>query len=406
MAETILVVNSGSSSIKFQLFAILGQDGLQRQIKGQIEGIGTQPHFVAHGSDGNVLSDETWPATEAPDVPSAMDRLVLFLRREIGGHLPVAVGHRVVHGGPDFSAPAIIDDALLDHLERFNALAPLHQPNNLAPIRAIRKRQPQVLQVACFDTAFHRGHPKVADCYALPLRLYDEGVRRYGFHGLSYEFVASRLPDVAPEIAPRRVVVAHLGSGASMCAIAGGRSVESTMGFTALDGLPMGTRPGQLDPGIVLYLATEKAMSPKAIEAFLYKECGLKGLSGVSNDVRELLASDTPEARFALDYFCYRIALMTGTLAAAMGGIDAFVFTAGIGENAPAIREQVTNRLAWLGLEVDPDANSRSDTRISTEAAKTPVFVIPTNEELMIAKHTLAALRRREAGLSLKEKRA
>ena len=232
---------------------------------------------------------------------------------------------------------------MLDRLERFVPLAPLHQPNNLAPIRAILERQPRLLQVACFDTAFHRGHPEVADRFAIPEPLYAEGVRRYGFHGLSYEYIARRLGEVAPEIAKGRVVVAHLGSGASMCALSDGKSLESTMGFTALDGLPMGTRPGQLDAGVVLYLMSEKGMTAKAIERFLYYDCGLKGLSGISNDVRELLASTDPSAKLALDYFIYRIALFTGMLAAAMSGIDGFVFTAGIGENAPAIREAVVH---------------------------------------------------------------
>ena len=284
------------------------------------------------------------------------------------GKLPTAIGHRVVHGGPDYSEPIVIDDAVLDAARTFSPLAPLHQPNNLAPIRAVRERQPQLLQVACFDTAFHRGHPEVADRYALPEQLYAEGVRRYGFHGLSYEYIANRLPEIAPDIARGRVVVAHLGSGASMCAISAGKSVESTLGFTALDGLPMGTRPGQLDPGIVLYLMQEKGMSAKEIERFLYNECGLKGLSGISNDVRDLLASKDPRAKLTLDYFTYRISLYAGMLAAAMGGIDGFVFTAGIGENAPAIREAVAERLAWLGLDFDPEANASGKTLISRAA--------------------------------------
>jgi acetate kinase len=269
----------------------------------------------------------------------------------------------------------------------------LHQPNNLAPIRAVRARQPQLLQVACFDTAFHRGHPEIADRYALPEPLYEEGVRRYGFHGLSYEYIAARLPSVAPELAKGRVIVAHLGSGASMCAIHDGKSVECTLGFTALDGLPMGTRPGQLDPGIVLYLMTEKAMSAKQVERFLYNECGLKGLSGISNDVRDLIESSDPRAKRALDHFVYRIALYAGMLASAMGGIDGFIFTAGIGENAPAIREAVAKRLAWLGLELDTEANAKGGPRISRKGSRVACYVIPTDEELMIARHTLHVLR-------------
>jgi acetate kinase len=326
------------------------------------------------------------------------------LRAHIG-QLPVAIGHRVVHGGPDYSAPTVINEAVLKRLDTFSPLAPLHQPNNLAPIRAMRARQPQLLQVACFDTAFHRGHPEVADRYALPEALYDEGVRRYGFHGLSYEYIADKLPSIAPELAKGRVVVAHLGSGASMCAIHAGKSVECTLGFTALDGLPMGTRPGQLDPGIVLYLMSEKGMSAKDIERFLYNECGLKGLSGISNDVRDLLVSADPRAKRALDHFVYRIALAAGMLASAMGGIDGFVFTAGIGENAPQIREAVAKRLAWLGLELDPEANVKGGPRISGDGSRVACYVIPTDEELMIARHTLHVLRTQAAKMS-KEKSA
>ena len=317
----------------------------------------------------------------------------------------MAVGHRVVHGGTDYSEPVLIDEAVVERLQDFVPLAPLHQPNNLGPIQTLLQRQPQLPQVACFDTAFHRGHPEVADRYALPEQFYREGVRRYGFHGLSYEYVASRLPQLAPDIAGGRVVVAHLGSGASMCAVQGGKSVESTMGFTALDGLPMGTRPGQLDAGIVLYLLTEKNMSAAEIEHLFYHDCGLKGLSGISNDVRDLLQSADPRAKLALDYFVYRIALFTGMLAAAMGGIDGFVFTAGVGENAPAIREAVATRLAWLGLELDPAANAKGAGRISTKQSRVACYVIPTDEELMIARHTLCVLRG-EQGSLLKEKHA
>lgn len=392
MTESILVVNAGSSSIKFQLFSVAADDQLQRRLKGQIEAIGVGPHLIARGIGGETLVDQTWPAAEVGDVPAALEKVVTFLRAQIGS-LPTAIGHRVVHGGPAYCEPTLIDDAVLTRLEVFSPLAPLHQPNNLGPIRAVRQRQPQLLQVACFDTAFHRGHPEVADRYALPEQFYTEGVRRYGFHGLSYEYVASQLPELAPDIAQGRVVVAHLGSGASMCAISAGRSVESTMGFTALDGLPMGTRPGQLDAGVVLYLISEKGMSVAEIEHLFYYECGLKSLSGVSNDVRDLLVSSDPRAKLALNYFVYRIALFTGALAAAMGGIDGFVFTAGIGENAPAIREAVGQRLAWLGIELDPAANAKSERRISREGSLIPCYVIPTDEELMIARHTLRVLR-------------
>lgn len=396
MTETILVVNAGSSSIKFQLFLVAAHDELRRSLKGQIEGIGVRPRLIAKQIEGQLPIEEEWPAPEVATVPNALDKLVAFLRERLGT-LPTAIGHRVVHGGPDFSEPTAINDAVIERLEEFTPLAPLHQPNNLAPIRAVRARQHELLQVACFDTAFHRNHPEIADRYALPEQLYEEGVRRYGFHGLSYEYIAGRLPEIAPEIAHGRVVVAHLGSGASMCAISAGKSVESTMGFTALDGLPMGTRPGQLDPGIMLYLMSEKRMSAKEIERVLYNDSGLKGLSGISNDVRELLASPDPRAKLALDHFVYRISLFAGMLAAALGGIDGLVFTAGIGENAPAIREAVAKRLTWLGLDLDAKANASGEARISNKESRVVCYVIPTDEELMIARHTLAVLRSQRA---------
>jgi acetate kinase len=304
---------------------------------------------------------------------------------------PVAVGHRVVHGGAAYNKPTLIDHGVVSRLEELVPLAPLHQPYNLAPIRSLLTNFPDLPQVACFDTAFHRTHEKVADSFAIPQELYDEGVRRYGFHGLSYEYIASVLPERAPEIAMGRVIVAHLGSGASMCALSGGHSVESTMGFTALDGLPMGTRPGQLDSGVVLYLLTTKGMSPSEVQNFLYRDCGLKGLSSVSNDMRELLNSSDPRARFAIDYFVYRAALNVGLLTAALEGLDAFVFTAGIGENSSDIRMRIAEKLGWLGIELDPEENAKHAVRISRPGAA-PVYVIPTDEELMIAKHTLSML--------------
>lgn len=402
MTESILVINAGSSSIKFQLFAIEAHDRISRRLKGQVEGIGTRPRLVAVNANREILADQSWPAAELSDVPAALERLIGFLRPQIGGRLPSAVGHRVVHGGPNFRDPVVITAGVVAELSRFEPMAPLHQPNNLAPIRAVLERRPHLLQVACFDTAFHRTHSEIAERYAIPEKYYDQGIRRYGFHGLSYEYIATRLAKKEPDIAKGRVVVAHLGSGASMCAIAGGRSVESTMGFTALDGLPMGTRSGQIDPGVVLYLQTQKGMSAKAVEHMLYYDCGLKGLSGISNDVRELLASTSPQAKLALDYFCYRIALATGALASAMGGIDAFVFTAGIGENAPHIRECVVDRLAWLGMTLSPQANKKNDHCISHKKSKIPCFVIPTDEEMMIARHTLRLIRAN----ALEEKRA
>ena len=396
MTETILVINAGSSSLKFQLFLVAAQNELRRALKGQIEGICVRPRLIAKNTGGDAPIEEEWPVSEVATVPQALDKLVAFLRERLGT-LPVAIGHRVVHGGPDYSDPTVIDDGVIERLEKFTPLAPLHQPNNLAPIRAVRARQQQLLQVACFDTAFHRNHPEIADRYALPEQFYAEGVRRYGFHGLSYEYIAGRLPEIAPEIARGRVIVAHLGSGASMCAMSAGKSVESTLGFTALDGLPMGTRPGQLDPGIMLYLMSEKRMSAKEIERLLYHESGLKGLSGISNDVRDLLASPDPRAKLALDHFVYRISLFAGMLAGAMGGIDGFVFTAGIGENAPAIREAVAKRLAWLGLDLDLKANADGEARISREESRVACYVIPTDEELMIARHTLSVLQAQRA---------
>jgi acetate kinase len=389
--DTILVVNAGSSSVKFQVFGADGRGGLRRLIKGQMDGIGVRPRLRAEDADKNPLVDKSYAPTEVPDVPAAMLTAGTWLR-ETQNLAPNAVGHRVVHGGPQYDRPVLIDRDVVVHLEQYAPLAPLHQPNNLAPIRALLSRFPDLPQVACFDTAFHRGHGALADRYALPERLYAEGVRRYGFHGLSYEYIAHRLPQVAPAVAGGRVIVAHLGSGASMCALSGGRSIESTLGFTALDGLPMGTRPGQLDPGVVLYLVGEKGMTATAVQDLLYKESGLKGLSGVSNDVRELEANADPRAAFALDYFVYRAGLHAGMLAAALGGLDAFVFTAGIGENSVSLRARIAEKLAWLGVALDPAANAAHATLISRPDSRVAVYVIPTDEELMIARHTLALI--------------
>ena len=389
--DTILVVNAGSSSVKFQGFATDGKGGLERLIKGQMDGIGTRPKLRAEAADKQILIEQSYAPEQVRDVPAALDEAGAWLRKTQNLEL-IAVGHRVVHGGPRYDRPVLIDRTVLAELERYVSLAPLHQPNNLAPIRSILARSPDLPQVACFDTAFHRGHSALADRYAIPERLYEEGVRRYGFHGLSYEYIASRLPQVAPKIAAGRVIVAHLGSGASMCALSGGRSTESTMGFTALDGLPMGTRPGQIDPGVVLYLIEEKQMSAAQVQDLLYRECGLKGLSGISNDVRELAASSDPRARFALDYFVYRIGLQAGLLAAALGGLDAFIFTAGIGENSPSVRASVAEKLAWLGGVLDPQANAAGETSIAARDSRIGLYVVPTDEELMIARHTSALL--------------
>jgi len=391
--DVILVVNAGSSSVKFQVFSVEAPSGLKCHIKGQLDGIGTMPRLRASGIDGRVAVDQTYGATEIADVPAALQTVGAWLGGQ-HGITPIAVGHRVVHGGPEYSGPILVDAKVLADLDRFVPLAPLHQPNNLAAIRALMARFPYLTQVACFDTAFHRAHSALADYYAIPERFYAEGVRRYGFHGLSYEYIASRLPEVAPEIAQARVIVAHLGSGASMCALDKGHSVESTMGFTALDGLPMGTRPGQLDPGVVLYLITEKGMSPAAVQDLLYHEAGLKGLSGTSNDVRALEASTAPRARFALDHFAHRVGLYVGMLAASLNGIDAFVFTAGVGENSAAMRARIAGRIAWLGAELDPAANASGETLISRRGSRIPLYIVATNEELMIARHAVGLLSR------------
>lgn len=377
--SAILVLNAGSSSLKFQTFAPEA-DGPRRLLRGQIDGIGLRPRFRV----GDEARDLT--LAEAGDLPGAM----AFLWRWLEGQEIGAVGHRVVHGGPDHAAPVVVDDAVLARLEALTDLAPLHQPGNLAPIRLIREAAPDLVQVACFDTAFHRGHPAVADVYALPEELRAAGVRRYGFHGLSYAYVAAELARVAPEVAQGRVIVAHLGNGASMCALVNGQSVESTMGFTALDGLVMGTRPGQIDPGVVLWMIGQRGMSVEAVTDVLYRQSGLKGLSGLSSDMRDLLASDAAEARFAIDCFVHRSAMQAGALAAAMGGVDAVVFTAGIGENAPAIRAAIAERLGWMGVRLDPEANAAGTREIGAAGAGVRLMVVPTDEELMIAREVMA----------------
>ena len=342
---------------------------------------------------------------EIADVPAAIAVVASWLRQTQSFDL-LAVGHRVVHGGPTYDRPVVIDETVAANLEKYVSLAPLHQPNNLAPIRTLLKSRPRLLQVACFDTAFHHGHSAVADHYAIPDHLYAEGVRRYGFHGLSYEYIARRLREIAPTVAAGRVIVAHLGSGASMCALANGRSVESTMGFTALDGIPMGTRPGQIDPEVLLYLLMERGMQPGAVQDLLYRDSGLKGLSGISNDMRELQSNPDPRARLAVDHFVYRVGLNAGMLAGALGGLDAFVFTAGIGENSPIIRARIAEKLAWLGAVFDPAANADGKPLISRPESRLVLLVVPTDEELMIAQHTLALLPKDSAGKVVGERLA
>ncbi|MFQ6161111.1 acetate/propionate family kinase [Sinorhizobium meliloti] len=387
--EALLVINAGSSSLKFQIFGI-ATAGLERQVRAKLDGIGTRPRLKATAADGTELIDRSLDRTDVRDLPAALSVARDWLATLRGFDLR-AIGHRVVHGGPDYVRPVLIDPTVLDRLSSYQDLAPLHQPNNLAPIRLAMEIKPDVPQVACFDTAFHRGRAEHTDCYALPRAFYEQGVRRYGFHGISYEYIAGRLREVAPEVARGRVIVAHLGSGASMCALNDGRSVETTMGFTALDGLPMGTRPGQLDPGVVLHLLQD--MSAQAVSDLLYHQSGLKGLSGISNDMRELLESEDPRASFAIDHFVHRCALNAGMLAAALGGLDAFVFTAGIGENAAPIRARISEGLAWLGAQLDPAANDADASIISKAGSRVALHVMPTDEELMIARHTLAIIR-------------
>lgn len=389
--EAILVVNAGSSSVKFQVFGIGQANGPCRLIKGQVDGIGSRPRLKAEDEHKAPLVDREYSRERVSSVSDAIQEAGKWLR-DLHKFELFAVGHRVVHGGPDYSRPILVDQEVLRRLDRYCSLAPLHQPNNLAPIRMLIENRPELPQVACFDTAFHRGHSALADHFAIPECFYDEGVRRYGFHGLSYEYIVDRLRQVAPDVADKRVIIGHLGSGASMCAVSNGASVESTMGFTALDGLPMGTRPGQIDPGVVLYLVTEKGMTPPDVEALLYRDCGLKGLSGISNDVRVLTDSNDPRAAFALDYLVYRVALYTGMLASALGGLDAFVFTAGIGENSRTLRSQIIEKIKWLGVSIDHAANAAGKMIISSERSRVGVYVIPTDEELMIARHTLAVL--------------
>ena len=391
MEDYALVLNAGSSSLKFCVFRRPAGEGWRLAARGQIEGIGTAPRLRVKDGEGKGVADErvdTW----VRDGRDAVDVLAVWLRSNYGGARVLGVGHRVVHGGARFDGPTVVSRETLAELQELVPLAPLHQPYNLAAIEAVYARLPDVPQVACFDTSFHRGQPPVAEVVPLPRELCKAGVQRYGFHGLSYEYVASVLPEVAPEIAAGRVVVAHLGSGASMCALREGKSVDSTLGFTALDGLCMGTRPGALDPGVVLYLLQSFSLSPKDIETILYKKSGLLGVSGVSNDMRELLCSPEPEARLAVDYFVYRAAKEIGALAAVLGGIDGLVFTGGMGENSVEIRRRICEASRWLGLELDAEANEGRGPRISTPQSKVSAWVVPTNEELMIARHTGALL--------------
>lgn len=391
MVDVILVLNAGSSSLKYCAYD--AQDGaLKLLLRGSIDGLYTSPSFRAMDASGVEVEAGKWADDTRLGHAGAIDFLVDFLRGHGEGHRLVAVGHRVVHGGVRFAQPARVDDALLAELETLCPLAPLHQPHNLKPIRILAERRPELPQVACFDTAFHRAQPEVAQAFALPSAITERGVRRYGFHGLSYEYIASILPSIDTRAAAGRTVVAHLGNGASMCALVAGQSVASTMGFTAVDGLPMGTRSGNLDPGVILYLMTELGMDSRSIEDLIYRQSGLLGVSGISSDMRTLLASDDVRARFAVELYAYRIARELGSLAAAAQGLDALVFTAGIGEHAAQIRESVCRQAAWLGVTVDSTVNAAGGPLISERLGPVSVWVIPTDEELMIAKHTIGAI--------------
>lgn len=398
MSQGLLILNAGSSSIKFSVFAIAANDELALVCSGLQESLGeTNPHFKALDHSGKVLIDlhlsaraahpEAMPGT-VYDHQAALRDLLAWLQKTPGLPEVVAVGHRVVHGAQEYSDPQLLTPAIIERLAHFIPLAPLHQPHNLSGIHALQAVRPDLPQVGCFDTAFHYDQPQLAQVFAIPQQYRDEGVRRYGFHGLSYEFIAGRLADLLGTQRTGRVVVAHLGNGASMCAMRDGQSIASTMGFTAIDGLPMGTRTGSIDPGVLLYLMGKHDMGVKELTHFLYKKSGLLGLSGVSNDMRTLLASDDANAKLAVDYFCYRIARELGSLAAALNGLDALVFTGGIGEHAAAVRAQVCAQSTWLGISMDAEANARHAQRIDQMCSKIPVWVLPTDEELVIARHT------------------
>jgi acetate kinase len=387
MDDYALVFNAGSSSLKFCVYRRPDEDVWGLEARGQIDGIGTSPRLTAKNDAGGSLADEKLAAS-VTDGRAALDVLAGWLRAHYGGARVLGVGHRVVHGGAKYAGPCIVTPEVLADLRALIPLAPLHQPYNVGAIEAVSERLPGVPQVACFDTSFHRGQPAVAELVPLPKAIRDAGVQRYGFHGLSYEYIASALPGVAPAVAGGRVIVAHLGSGASLCAMKGRKSIDSTLGFTALDGLCMGTRPGSLDPGVVLHLFQTLGKSAADVEKLLYKQSGLIGISGISNDMRDLLENADPAARLAVDYFVYQAAKHVGSLAAALGGVDALVFTAGIGEHSAEIRRRISEASAWLGVELDARANATHGPRISTAGSRVSVWVVPTNEELMIARHT------------------
>jgi len=386
MTDYALVLNAGSSSLKFCVFQRPYDEEWRLSSRGQIEDIGVSPRILVKDAVNRTLINE--PEPRASEGTAALDALAAWLRSMYPGAQVLAVGHRVVHGGARYAVPTLITPDVLTELRQLIPLAPLHQPYNLAAIEVLGQRMPDVPQVACFDTSFHRGQAEVAEVIPLPRELCIGGVQRYGFHGLSYEYVASVLPQVAPEIAGGRVVVAHLGSGASVCALRNRQSIDTSLGFTALDGLCMGTRPGSLDPGVVLYLFQGLGLDAKEVETILYKKSGLLGISGISSDMRDLLTSPEPQARLAVDYFVYQCAKAIGAMAAVLGGIDWLVFTAGMGEHSPEIRRRIVHASAWLGIELDEKANIADGPRISSSDSNVSSWIIPTNEELMIARHT------------------
>jgi acetate kinase len=390
MQDAILVINAGSSSIKFAGYVAAATAEPALLGKGQVEGIGSDPYFRVRNPAGETIGEHDWPRGHPLSHLDGVRHILQWLKENAPGVRVAAAGHRVVFGGAACTGPLRIDARALAEIEALVPFFPLHLPHNLAAIRAVAELDPDLPQIACFDNTFHRTQPRLAQMFALPRRLHEQGIRRYGFHGLSYEYIAHMLPRSVPGAA--RVVVAHLGSGASMCALKDGASIESTLGFSGLDGLPMGTRPGALDPGVMLYLLQELGMDAAAIERLLYKESGLLGVSGISNDMRDLLASDDPRAHEAVELFCYHIAKQMGALAAVLEGLDAVVFTAGIGENAWQIRERVCRRAEWLGIRVDDAANRAGGPRITLADSAVSAWVIPTDEEMMIASHTRALL--------------
>lgn len=396
--DTLLVVNAGSSSLKFHVYALDHEqvEGLRFWFGGQVSGIGTSRAVLkVKDSDGKELINQKLSEEEAGNLRQAQDLLATWLATQLD-KAPVAVGHRIVHGGVKLTGSRVIDEDVLWYLDSLAPLAPLHQHNNLAPVSVIKERWPDMLQVACVDTAFHCCQSTMVNHYALPEKYYEQGVRRYGFHGLSYQYISEYLAENMPRLHQGRVLVAHLGSGASATMVVGGLSRESTMGFTALDGLPMATRPGRLDAGVVLWWMQQQDMTAAQIQNLLYNESGLKGISGISGDMRELLASDAPSAKLAVDYYAYRVAESLAGLCVSAQGVDALVFTAGVGEHSPEIRARIVAHLGWLGLELDAEANDANQPLISTPHSKVEIRVIPTNEELVIARETLRHYRAQE----------